>query len=298
MFTRLVTRRFFVGLGVCLLLGISTTALAVDTFYAASGSNGVAGTLYTLNPATGAATPVGLLRDAAGAPYSMTGMAFHPITGVLYGSTSNQSPTNAGFLVTINPATAIVTSVGDLGAALTGTAADITFLPNGTMYGWESAGTHHLLTINPATGLATTIGAGVGAGIFGGGGLAARPSDTTLFSTPDGSQGKTLRIVDKVTGLFSSTVGTLSPLPVGFGNGAVTGMDFDSTGALYGILSDRGGVANTRLVRINTSTAALTDIGASATDLDAFAILVPEPSGLVVLAGVAGLALRRARKIV
>src|SRR5436190_1077364 len=54
--------------------------------YAASGTFGATGILYTLDPATGAVlTTVGLLHDAAGNNYGMTGLKYHPSTGIFYG---------------------------------------------------------------------------------------------------------------------------------------------------------------------------------------------------------------------
>jgi hypothetical protein len=287
-------RLLALGLVAIGLLSSAGTLHAQDQFYAASGSNGVGGTLYTLNPLTGAATPVGPLLTATGAPVGMTGMAFHPTTGVLYGSTANASPNIPGHLVTINPATGQVSDVGAFGAGVIGTCSDISFNSTGTLFGWESAGSHHLATINIATGVGTPIGAGAGA-VFGGGGLAARPSDNTLFCTPDGSFARTLSTVNAVTGVTS----VVAPLNGGpFPTGVINSMDFSFTNVLYGILSDRGVPANTHLVTLNQTSALITSIGISATDLDALAIRrIPEPGSASLLGlGVAmALGIRRRR---
>jgi hypothetical protein len=260
---------------------------AAQTLYVASGSNGVAGQLHTINPANGATvSTIGPLIDATGAPYGLTGLAFHPTNGTLYGSVANFSDTNPGFLVRVNPATAQITTVGAFGAGITGTLADISFASDGTLYGWESAGQHRLVSVNLATGTATGIGAGLGSTFFGGGGLAARPSDNTVFSSPDGSTGpRTLRTVDRVTGV-STIVGPLTGLPPGFLSGSLNAMDFNNAGTLFGLLSDRGGVAQTHLVTINQTTAALTSVGLTQlTDLDAMAFQrIPEPGSLSLLA--------------
>src|SRR6266478_1133518 len=101
--------------------------------YAASGTFGVQGILYTLDPATGAVlTTVGPLNDAAGNNYGITGLKYHPATGIFYGATGHQSPTNPNFLVIVDPATALVTPIGALGAVLTDIAIDPT---TGIMYG-------------------------------------------------------------------------------------------------------------------------------------------------------------------
>jgi hypothetical protein len=58
--------------------------------YAASGTFGVQGILYTLDPATGAVlTTMGPLNDAAGHNYHITGLKYHPITGIFYGVTGD-----------------------------------------------------------------------------------------------------------------------------------------------------------------------------------------------------------------
>src|SRR5256885_5903989 len=85
-----------------------------QTLYGATG--GVKpGSLYTIDPSTGAATLVGLLLDNTGHNYSLTGLAFDSATGVLYGATSTQSPTQGSELVTINPYTGLVTPIGLFG---------------------------------------------------------------------------------------------------------------------------------------------------------------------------------------
>src|SRR5215213_7789580 len=90
-------------------LGAQAEAAAL---YAASAAGG-AGALYTLNPANGAAlTNIGPLNDVNNVNYPITGLAFHPTTGVLYGATGNSPASTAARLVTINPATAQVTFIG------------------------------------------------------------------------------------------------------------------------------------------------------------------------------------------
>jgi hypothetical protein len=265
------------------LLGHSNPAQA-DTFYAASGSSGIAGSLYTLDPLTGAATLVGALEDAAGDPYGLTGLAFHPTSGVLYGSTSNASPTARGHLVTVDPATGLVTDIGSF-STISSTLSDITFTPDGTLYGWEAAGLHSLYSIDLLTGVATLVGLSTVGGGFGGGGLAADLAGT-IYVTPDSSTNPpgTLRTVDRTTGL-DTVVATLSgaPLVTGGGGNVLNALDFNSSGVLYGVNTNQGNPALTHLVTIDFSTGAITDIGAAVDNLDALAILrqpVPEPGTL------------------
>src|SRR5438132_5766277 len=137
--------------------------------YAAKGTFGVQGVLFTLDPATGAVlTTVGSLNDANGNNYGMGALKYHPITGIFYGATMSDSPTNPNYLVIVDPVTALVTPIGPLGAALTDIAIDPT---TGTMYG--VCGTNQkFYTINTETGLATQAGSTL-LGYQNGGGLAA-----------------------------------------------------------------------------------------------------------------------------
>jgi PEP-CTERM motif len=282
------------------LLGMPHQGRA-DIFYAASGSNGVNGNLYTLDSSTGTPTLVAPLLDSSLNPYGMTGLAFQPGTGALYGSTANSSPTSSAHLVLIDRSTGQVSDIGLFGVGAT--MSDITFTSDGTLYGWHAAGNHSLYRINLATGAATLVGTSDVSSQFGGGALAASLSGT-IFATPDSATNPpgTLRTVDRTTGL-TTYVGTLSGAPLMSGSSIIiNSMDFSSSGVLYGINSNQF-PANTHLVRIDTSTAAITDVGPSANFLDGLAILrqpasvIPEPSTLA-LAGVAlaSLALVRLRR--
>jgi len=81
--------------------------------YAATGSNSVDATLYTVNPADGTTVPVGAVLVGLD-PIGLTGLAFHPTTGTLYGVTTPNSSNLPLALVTINPATAQAAVIGDL----------------------------------------------------------------------------------------------------------------------------------------------------------------------------------------
>src|SRR6476469_3756458 len=99
------------------LFGILACAANANagTLYAATSAGGP-GELYVINQATGAMVQdVGPLNDSLSTNYPITGLAFSPLTGVLYGSTGNAGTVD-GILVKINPATAIVTVVGAFNA--------------------------------------------------------------------------------------------------------------------------------------------------------------------------------------
>jgi len=284
---KLFVRTLAVAIGLALIPGVASAQV---TLYAASGSNAVGGSLYTLNQSTGAATLVGPLMDSGGNAYGLTGMVWDASTSTLYGATNNGSPTAPGTLVTVNRNTGLITPIAAFGA---GAMADITIQPGtGTMFGWQAAGNHGLFTIDKATGATTAVGAPIGSGFFGGGGLSFA-SGGALYSAPAGSQTNDLRSVDPVTGVHT-VIGVLN----GFAP-AVVAMDYN--GAMYGLFSDRSASpTTTHLQTINLSTAGVTDVGVTgAGDLDALAFVtpVPEPTSIALVGcACAGFAWMRRRK--
>jgi hypothetical protein len=289
--------RRLITLGTLLVLFNISGVVLAGTIFAASGSGGGAGSLYTLAP-TGAGTLVGALVDATGAAYGLTGLAFDPITGFLYGSTANQSPTARGHLVRVDSATGLVTDIGAFG--ILSTFADITFGPTGILYGWEAAGSHNMYTINTATGAATLVGSSGNPG-FGGGALAANAAGV-IYSMPNSATNPpgTLQTVSPTTGALTF-VANLSGAPLlSFGGMVINAASFDEFGVLWGINTAQGGAFNTHLVTINPATGEITDAGRSVDRLDAIAIrqgIIPEPSTILLCgAGLVGVALWRRRK--
>jgi hypothetical protein len=131
---------------------------AASALYGSTSAGGP-GELYILNPTTGAVIQdVGALNDPFGANYPITGLAFNPFTGVLYGSTGNSSAASAAKLVTMNPASGLVTVIGSFNAGSPATMADIAFDSAGNLFGIGSIGGPQLYSINVGTGQATAIG--------------------------------------------------------------------------------------------------------------------------------------------
>jgi hypothetical protein len=130
--------------------------------YGATASGGP-GQLYIIDQTTGGVVQnIGPLNDATGTNYPITGLAFHPTTGVLYGSTANNPDATASKLVTINPATALVTVVGNFSPENPGdrdaTMGDLAFDAAGNLFGVGTVGGPQLYSINTGTGKATVIG--------------------------------------------------------------------------------------------------------------------------------------------
>src|SRR5262249_40882173 len=138
---------------------------------------------YILNPANGA-----VVQTLGSIGFSVTGLAVHPLTGVLYGSTGNASSNAPGSLIRIDKATGAGTLIGSF--RFPGqTMADLTFTSDGTLYGWlpfkTSVNSEDLYTINLTTGAATKVGESSLPG-GNGDGLAANNSTATprpLFGT-------------------------------------------------------------------------------------------------------------------
>ncbi len=281
---------------IALLCGGSASA---QTLFAATGSNGVAGTLYTINPATGAvASNIGPIRIGA-TSIAITGLAFHPTNGTLYGVTVNGN-NNARSVITINPSTGAATLIGASGGLGPNPVSDISFDNTGVLYGWRGggdSGTTSLGTIDLNTGVFTPIGPTISSD--GGGGLAfSTVSPFTLFLSINRSNG-VLRTVNKATGV--TTAGpTLSGAPR---SGTMNALASNNAGVIFASNSDTAGTAFVNLVTINTTTGAVTNIGGLPNDTDAIAFQVSStpptvpvpPTLLLVITGLACVALYQLR---
>lgn len=271
------------------------SAFAED-LYAATAAGGE-GQLYRIDAASGAVVQqIGVLNDAAGANYGITGLAFDPTSGVLFGSAANADPNTRARLVTINPLTAEVTFVGMFNTGVTNssgvpaTMADIAFNSAGQLFGVASIGGPQLYSINKTTGQATVIG-NTGLTSTTGGGLAIS-SDDVYYGTPTASRYGTY---DPVTGAYTNIANPVKPV-----GGAYAALAFNSAGTLFGLNLGTGTGPPTHIVTIDRTTGTVTDIGASVDRLDAiaFGTAVPEPASMIALgAGIAGvLAARRRRR--
>lgn len=274
----------------CALLFVALCTRAdADALYGATAAGGP-GELYTLNPATGGVIlDVGPLNDVFGLNYGVTGLAFNPNTGVLYGSTANAVAATRAKLVSINPATGFVTVIGAFNAGpvnsggVPSTMADIAFDSAGNLFGIGSIGGPQLYSINTGTGQATVIGS-TGLTATSGGGLGINSSNA-FYGTPTSSRFGTY---NSTTGVYTNIANPTKPI-----GGAYAALAFDSTGVLYGLDLGPSPAQQTHLTTFNLSTGAVTDIGASVDLLDAIAFgpAVPEPSTVVLLLGAGAIAL-------
>ena len=272
-------------------VGVATIAAPVQagTLYASTSAGGP-GELYIISGADGSLVQdVGPLNDVTGGNYPVTGLAFSPITGVLYGSTGNAVSGAEAKLISIDPATALVTVIGSFNAGPVNggkpaTMADIAFDPAGNLYGVGSIGGPQLYSINTTTGQATVIGS-TGLTSTSGGGLGISPSNA-FYGTPTSTRFGTY---DLGTGAFTNIAAPTRPL-----GGAYAALAFDGA-TLYGLDLGPGPALATELVTFDTTTGAIIDLGASVSLLDAIAFVpvrVPEPAtaalgmlGLMAMAG-------------
>jgi hypothetical protein len=270
------------------LLASLATAQAGTLFLATA--SGSPGELYIINPATGAVVKdVGPLNDSSSVNYAVTGLAFHPTTGVLYGSSGAADAATSTRLLTINPETAQVTVVGLFNAA-NATMADLAFDSAGNLYGVASKNGPDIYSIDLTTAQATQIG-NTFLTSTGGGGFSI-DSAGVIWGSPTASRFGTYSLFD---GTFVNN-GTLDK-PAG--GGAYAALAFDENNVLYGLNS---GPANpigtpppTHLVIINPNDLTVTDIGASVNAGDAIAFQPPvatPPSLTIATQGVSQATLR------
>ena len=227
-------------------------------------------------------TEVGLLNDALNVNYPITGLAFHPITGVLYGSTGNNPSDTAARFVTIDINTAQVTVIGmfDAGPVNSGgtpaTMADIAFDAAGNLYGIGTIGGPNLYSININTGKATVIGSS-GLTSTTGGGLEIVGG--VAYATPTSSRYGTY---DLTTGTYANITNPVKP----GGGGAYNALTSDENGVLYGLNSAPGSPPPTFLVTIDPTTGTVTSLGQSINSLDALAFQpIPEPTTVALFLG-------------
>lgn len=108
--------------------------------------------LRTINTSTGVTTPLGPTGDV------YVGLAFHPVTGVLFASVGGFQPVNPDGIATINPANGAATVLGTTGFG--GATPDLHFDMLGNLYGCKGGGqaTNNLILVSQTTGAGTLVG--------------------------------------------------------------------------------------------------------------------------------------------
>jgi hypothetical protein len=258
---------------------VPLAAIAQSVYVAAmrgqAGTANVMSGLYAINLANGAATFVAPLRTGAGGAVAITGLAAEPSTGVFYGITSTLSPNMPQSLVTLDPRTGSLALIGHLD--LPGT--DIVFDHEGRLLMWLPA-TRQVALVDLKTGGATPLGHPGPPDAFGGLAVDMRG---VVYVTPGGALG-TLDTVD----LKSGDIKPGPPLKGAPYPGAITAMTFTPSGLLIAINSNVGSPAAAKLVTINTSTGAMSEISSLPEDSDAISFAPPPHDMSEVLATMSG----------
>ena len=249
-----------VGVLCTLALPVFTSTAGAQTLYGAV--PGATSSLYVIDPTTGVGTPIGNIG------FGITGLAFHPITGELYGTQGGVPGGGPGAfdrnLIRINRTTGAGTIIGPIGLGFGGIA-DIAFRADGTLFGW-SENTDALITINLTTGQGTLVGTDPGISTRGSG-LAFNAAGILHLAGNNGNG--PLRTVNTATGL--TTVGpTLTGAP--HPTQPIPAMKFHPvTDVLYAVNRQVAGTGTTFLITINTTNGQVTTIGPTVSRLDGLA---------------------------
>ncbi len=269
-------KRISLLLAVVLAVLIPHAAWA-QTLYGADGAGGNLSQLLILDPLTGDVVeiigPIG---------FAVTGLAFHPITGDLYGTTGGKSSlVHPSSLIRIDVTTGAGVLIGSLNRDLglrPQPAADITFAGE-TLYGWlepfNAPVGEHLVTINLTTGQATSVGTSPGVGgETRGSGLAFTTAGPLYFAGTGDSHG-TCFVCGHLHTLNPATGAPIGEVDLIGGSGdddPFPAMASDLGSTLYAVHFRTGGSALVwELVTINAVTGQITVIGPTIDKLDAIA---------------------------
>ncbi len=228
-----------------------------------TGNNGTAmSSLYRIDPATGAATLVG-----ATGYRGISGMDFHPDTGVLY-AVGRRASDDRAYLLIINPATGKATEIGEINNEDFQRVPDMSFRnSDNKLFAWDED-VDRLATIDISTGEMTTFGVNVGCA---GHGMAFSPSDVLYLAD-------CLDFVSLNTTTGTPTlIGELAPMPTPDHDGS-SAMDFHPlSGKLYAAITALSPEPRERyLATIDPTTAEVTILGVSVNGLDALAFQVTQ----------------------
>lgn len=228
------------------------------TLYGAKGGTESNSDLYTVDPDTGVLTSVGTIG------FALTGMAFRPSDGVLFGVSSNNSAANPRSLVTIDPDTGAGTLVGALGVS--SGIADIAFRnSDDALYGY-SPSNRTLYSINTTTGAATQVSA-TAIPTSGEGYADGFSSADILYVFPKRAN-NVFYIVDPATG--GLTAQTALSGATYSGGGILTSASFDEADMCWVFLSEAGGPI-WHLAKIDVATSTIFEVAVVEDNVDALA---------------------------
>lgn len=260
--------------------------------YGAVGGTFTTSDLYTVNITTAVATPIGPIG------FALTGLAFRPSDGVLFGLTSNNSASNPQSIITVDTSTGAGTLVGSLGLGGQNLG-DLAFRNNDVLYGINNSN-RKLYTVNTTTGAATQVSALPVQG-SGPGSSSAFSSLDVLYGFTNVASGR-FYIVDPATAASTQqSIMSGAPAPAA----SIGAADFDAADVLYICLVNQANP--TYLATIDVTNGVISPIGVTQQNLDAIAWSVtptPPPGPAVEtvirvyqrIAARAGLAISRKRR--
>jgi hypothetical protein len=236
---------FTMFFSIFLIVGANSASAQQQFLYAADGAGTNIADLMILDPLTGEVEEV-----IGSIGYTCTGLAFSP-DGSLYGVTGNQDPLCNWCLISIDPLTGAGTEVG----GIEGLMDDISFSPQGALFGWYKGG-DRLAWINQTTTFSILVGPS-DLTTFGNG-LAFAPNGT-LYLAGDGDTGN-LYTISPVSG----DVVTATHLN-GTNGWGIGGLAVDNTGLIYGVrkknVPESGPPAQADLITINPANGVITSVG-------------------------------------
>ncbi len=233
-------------------MSVFVPAPAAAVLYGAQGGPNTTSDLYIVDASNGSTTSIGPIG------FAMTGLAFRPSDGVLFGITSNNSASNSRSLITVDPATGAGTLVGALGKGI----GDISFKSDNVLYGLDTSNMI-LNTINTTTGAATAVSFSAVPGAAVGNSDAFNSADV-LYAFTNFANGR-FYIVDTSTGVGTQQ-SNMSGAPVP--SASVPAACFDANDVLYVSLVSS---SSAHLATLDVATGVLTSLGSTLSHLDAIA---------------------------
>lgn len=242
---------------VVLLLGLLAHAVTAQSTYTVdySGSTMVGTpTLRRIDVSTGASLQAVPLVGAS--QHGLTGLAIHPTTGTIYATNGAANPVRT--LVTIDPATGVLTTIGSLGVPIS----DLSFDGGGTLYGIEGnraggTGNLHVIDILNATTSVVASHGGTTAG-----GIAVNPIDGLIYRIYLDSGTNTLVSIDPGAGFAATFIANVASFD------EANSLGFDASGA-GDLLSTRWGDSD--IWRISPLTGAAVPAGTTDHEISDFA---------------------------
>ena len=234
----------------------------IGTLRAPAGSREEGGHLYRVDVESGATKFIGRILVDGTQPVGIAAMAFHPRTNVLYGITVGVNDAKRASLLTIDPVNAEARVVARLSKPLS----DISFAPDGRLFGWTLS-TGQLALVDLVNGNVSALGETTAPPV---GGAFAIDAGGNAYVAPWNVRGR----LDRV----DLRAGTTSPGPQvsNLDLTSLRSMAFSPAGELLATHSIRNASSASTLLRIDTATGEASAIADIPEDSEAIAVAATE----------------------